>query len=303
MKILLSHKLEGIGGGARFFENFCYGMTKYYPDVTLTHDKDCTDYDILFIITPTSIKNFDFIDKAKELGKKIIVRFDNMPKNSRNKRYRAFQKMIKLAKMSTQVIYQSDWAKEHIAWGEIPNKGTVIPNGVNEEIFNKDDEGTDFTDGNVYREIFLILTSSSDPCKRLHESLHIVEQEHKKSYIRGLKPIKVVIGGRLPTEYHVRKYRANWDFVRGEEWEFIGDLKGAKEVAKVMRGCTTLLFPSFCDAAPNTVLEAKACGLNVIGSYTGGTPQMLSLPDHKRGLNYMITNYYQAFQQALNTKW
>jgi len=305
MKILISHKLEkgSIGGMTRFHENLINGFSNYYPDVRFTYDRNCTNYDILFILTPTSIDSFDFIDNAKKLGKKIVLRIDNLCKPSRNKRYRPFEKMVRLATLADQVIYQSDWARTYIAWGKMPSKGTVILNGVNEDVFKKEGKARDLTGGKAYGDIFLVLTSSSDPCKRLHESLAIFEHEYRKASEGGTKPVKLIVAGRLPDEYHVRKMQSNWDFVRGEESEYIGELHSSQEVARVMRGCTQLLFPSFNDAAPNTVLEARACGLNTLISLSGGSPQMNSIPLHKIGLSYMCTNYYQEFDKLLNNKW
>ena len=303
MKILLSHNLEGIGGGSSFARNLLTGMKKYFPDVEFTYDTNTTDYDILFILTPTSIKSFDFIDKAKEMGKKIVFRCDNMPKPHRNRRYRVFQKLKRLIELSDQVIYQSNWAKEHIAWGEIPKKGIVIPNGVDQDIFNRHGDVRDFRDGKDYRRIYLILISSSDPCKRLHENLAMYEGAYRKGIENGLKPIKLIIAGRIPDAYHVAKMEAGWDFVRGEEVEYIGELHSPEEVARTMRGCTHLLFASFNDASPNTILEARACGLDVAYSQTGGTPQMASLSEHKMGLDTMVENYYKCFERVLSNKW
>ena len=303
MKILMSHKPEfRISGGWTFQSNFINGMKRYFPDVDLVYDEN-EEHDIYFMPMVTSVIDDKVIEREKDKGKKIVIRLGNMPKPSRNSRQRIFNKIKKYTTLADQVIYQSKWAKTHIAWGEIPSNGIVITNGVNQDIFNTNGGVRDFTGGKKYKGVYLILISSSDPCKRLHESLHIFEQTHKRTIEESFDPVKLIIAGRLPDEYHVRKMESNWDFVRGEENEYIGELHSAEEVAKVMRGCTHLLFPSYNDAAPNTVLEARACGLDVIYSQTGGTPQVASLEGYKMGLNVMVENYFKCFENVLKKQW
>jgi len=328
MKILFSHQLEGIGGGSRFQANIEKSLKRYFPDTTITHDIARTDYDVLFIVSPTSIKDFGFIDRAKEMGKRIVTRIDNQPKPSRNKRYRIKEKMARLGEISDAIIFQSEWAKDYVGWNmaysqaeqkgfikegqvirydewqkihnQIQAKGKVIHNGVDFDLFNTTGKRRDFRQGKKVGGVHLIMISSSDPCKRLHEALDIFSQEHRNALDSKKPAPKLIIAGRLPDGYHIELMNNNWDFVRGENVEYIGQFEKPEEVAEIMKGCTDLIHVSFQDACSNTILEARACNLNVIASMTGGTPEIMQKPSHKIGLNIMASEYYKVFE---NKKW
>lgn len=55
-------------------------------------------------------------------------------------------------------------------------------------------------------------------------------------------------------------------------FEYVSD---RETMRSLYRSCDALVIPSKMDSLPNTVAEAKACGLPVVGSHVGGIPEMV----------------------------
>lgn len=55
-------------------------------------------------------------------------------------------------------------------------------------------------------------------------------------------------------------------------FEYVSD---RETMRGIYRSCDALVIPSKMDNLPNTVAEAKACGLPVVGSHVGGIPEMV----------------------------
>ena len=80
MKIYFANdSKQGIGGAWSFLWNLKKGL----KDKVQIVDK-LEDCDIFFISSVTMVKR-DTVNRAKTLRKKIIVRIDNVPRNSRNR--------------------------------------------------------------------------------------------------------------------------------------------------------------------------------------------------------------------------
>ena len=80
MKIFTPVMKDSISGGFSWRMNFIKGVQGKAEIV------DCIDdCDIFLISGVTMIDKSDF-NRAKELGKKIVLRVDNVPRKSRNKR-------------------------------------------------------------------------------------------------------------------------------------------------------------------------------------------------------------------------
>ena len=109
MKIYLPHRAKTgtIGGGWRFTENIIKALRNKVEWVD-----DLKECDLYFIPGPTLAER-DEVQKAKHYNKKIVLRVDNIPRNSRN-RNTGTSRLYDFAQMSDVVIYQSQWAKNFI---------------------------------------------------------------------------------------------------------------------------------------------------------------------------------------------
>jgi glycosyltransferase involved in cell wall biosynthesis len=291
MKILLSHKIEKrISGMWSWMSSFIEGLKKFYPEIQVT-DEWCEDFDVYLVCSTTSLEHRDWLDKARAMKKRVILRTGNLPKQSRN-RENVFGRLKEYTEKADEVVWQSKWARDYIAWGDIPRKGVVIYNGVNTDIFNKTGEKTDFRQGE-FKKVYLYIQSSSDPCKRPDEAFYIFSQKHREYIEQKKGKVLLVIVGRI---FNPKWEETNFDFVRGEAVRYLGEILDPKEMAKIMRGCDDLLFPSFNEACSNTILEARACGLDITGSTSGGTPELMELPESKIDYEYMVNEYAKLFK-------
>ncbi|MCK5493854.1 MAG: hypothetical protein KAJ14_12155, partial [Candidatus Omnitrophica bacterium] len=101
-KIFIPQRAKtGIGGGWTFTAN----LVKALKDEVQFVD-DWQDCDIYFIPGCTLAEREE-VKQAKDKGKKIILRIDNVPRNSRN-RNTGTSRLFDMAQMADEVIYQSE---------------------------------------------------------------------------------------------------------------------------------------------------------------------------------------------------
>jgi len=275
---------NGIGGGWSFLRNLIKGIKS---EVQITHSLE--DCDIMFICGPTMVQR-DEVKKAEQLGKKIILRCDNIPEDYRN-RGTAISRLKDFSKMADVVVYQSEWARNYVS-SLTGVDGAVILNGVDREIFN--------TNGKTNNKNVLYVRSSTNENKRWQEA---------KYWFRGLwlkdKDINFIVVGnfadyiKLYGDDFCDRYRLG---LFDEPYTYLGQIKTAGEMATVYKDCNEILVPYYNDACSNTVLEAKACGCKINtcqGGLSGGTSELLAMPDEFIGLDRMKKEYIGLFNLVL----
>lgn len=241
---------EGIGGGNTFVANFRREMEKYDK---LT-DSDLEGSDLMFVANPMWAEREDF-EKAKSLGKPIVLRVDNIPEDWNN-RGTAITKLRDFTKWADKIIFQSEWARQKYLEFGSPD-GIVINNGVDTSLF--DPNGVSMKCGNYPRILFV--KSSRNENKRYPEGMEIFRRYYQQN-----KNSKLFLIGQFADDYH--KY--NFGFYNGENIQYLG-FQGVHNMPFIYRSVDILLFPAYADAAPNVVLEAMACGVRpIIHPYGGG---------------------------------
>lgn len=78
--------------------------------------------------------------------------------------------------------------------------------------------------------------------------------------------IAIVAVGKNATQWKARFTCEVFPF------EYVSD---RETMRSIYRSCDCLVIPSKMDNLPNTVAEAKACGLPAVGSHVGGIPEMI----------------------------
>jgi len=229
-----------IGGGWTFLSNLRKGLGDKVEFVNTV--EDCN---ILFIFGVTAVSKDD-VYKAKKLGKKICLRADNIPKKSRNKGMSPAERLAEFGKMADKVVYQSEWCKEYA--GYFAGEGVIINNGVDTDIFNTEGRKSD---GHTY----LYINYNDNPNKRFDEALYWFDMAWRADHDNHLW-----IAGNAPKVY-IENPDFNWDLPTPGKVEYLGVMNTPEEVAKLMKKSDFLLFPSFAEACPNTLLEAIACGV------------------------------------------
>ncbi len=294
MKVYLPNISEqNIGGGWTWMRNLIKGLS---GKVKFTDDwRECD----IYMITSVTMADRDEVEQAKEMGKVIVFRVDNIPKKSRNKRSRVYDNMKRYAELADMVVFQSEWAKQYAGWLCWPEDGiewanTVIYNGVDTGIFHPapltDDEDQ------VKPLRYLFVQYNRDENKRFPEAAY-----HFHKRFRQDPNISLTLVGKFSPDNFNDDGTPHFDFFGNETLNFIPPIIDPHEMAAVYRDHDILLFPAFADAAPNTVLEARACGLRVeLVNPVGGTAEMLD-DNLDISLDRMCAEYLGLFNLLTTT--
>ena len=307
MRIYLPNESnQGIGGGWTFMRNLRDAMDILNASVEFVDN--ILNCDIMLICGATMIQQREVVKEAIELGKKIILRIDNIPRNSRN-RNGGTTRLYDYAQWADWVVFQSQWAKKKILpllttsrqtlnknnkelYGQgnkdFPDhfkeeNSSVILNGVNTEIFTPD--GPKIPRSSDIDARYLIVRYNRDGNKRLEEALDIYTEE----YIKNNNIELFIIG-----QFSPNLIQAYFDFYLGERYRYFGIIQDRQELAEYYRSCDYLIYPSYSDACPNTVLEARACGLEVIHNGHAGIPEVMD-PNLDISLKRMGREYLELF--------
>jgi len=268
-----------IGGGFSFCRNLkksLYGKVEF-----VNTWQEC---DIIFVFGITTMDKTEVIEAVKA-GKKLVLRVDNIPRKSRNRRQSPAERLKEFGEMGT-VVYQSKWCKEFA--GYFAGEGIIINNGVDTSIFNKENRNSD---GNTY----LYINYNDNPNKRFDEAIYRFEMAWRLN-----NKLKLIIAGNIPKIY-LENPEYNWDLNVPAQVEYAGIMNSPQDVSNLMKKCDYLLYPSFCDAAPNTVIEALTCGLEPIGlNPTGGSIETYNLHKEKPyTIEQMGDEYMKLFESIL----
>lgn len=287
MKIYIpNNSKQSIGGGWTFLRNLKRGAGDI-EFVPIWQEAD------LILITGATMTSRDEMIQAKSAGKKIVFRVDNIPKDSRN-RGTAFSRMLDFAKMSDWIIFQSEWAKDYAGWWfvdnsiDITNISSIIHNGVDTENFFSDERTRE---ANRY----LYIHFNRDENKRSPEAFYTFHQAFRKD-----KKVELWLVGQFSPE----TVEYNFDFFAGEIICNLGIIDDPKQMGAIMRSCKYFLFPAFADAAPNTLMEAMACGCEPIGiNPVGGSVEVYNLmKTGVRTIQDMANDYKEVFNKVLYDK-
>lgn len=277
MKVFIPEKAkEGLGGGWTFTRNFINCTKKSIEFVS-----NLKQADIYFITGPT-IAEKEEVELAQYLGKKIVLRVDNLPRNSRNRNTGA-SKLLKFASMADLIIYQSQWAKSFLK-PFLGKDGEVIMNGVDTNIFKK--EGRKIERQGTPQCLYI--RSSRDETKRWEKAWY----EFQMLYFKNPK-VHLWIAGKFGPE----NLEYNFDLFGGAEdrFHFWGMVENREQLAELYRSADILLCPFSNEACSNTINEAMACGIEIVYEQDGG-----AIPEQiKRGvitLEEMGKEYLRVFE-------
>lgn len=253
MKIFIpNYQPDRIGGG--------WTWTKYFVDYFGQSSYEEAE---IFMIPSASMVERNVIQQAKNDGKKIVLRTDNVLRNSRN-RNTGMTRLYDFAKWADLVIYQSEWAKKFLM-PFLEKDGTVILNGVDTELYNANHR----SENNAHS--YLYARSSRDEGKQWINSWYwFVEQ-----YANQPESTLEIVGKFSPENLEY-----NFDFYNGEKYRFMGEQKSLVDSYRRNR---YFLYSFTNDACSNTLLEAKASGCLIVDVYgalkTGGAPEIMACKD------------------------
>ena len=267
MKIyfLGNERSNKIGGGWSWLKNASLGPW----DITM-NPEDC---DIYFI---TSVSMLDKVSQIPFGKKKVILRVDNILKDSTNRRLYGLEGKEKITRMEAMkqvaqradaIVWQSTWAKNYLSpfIGKTKAIQRIIMNGVNQEIFKPDGAKMPNNGSPVY---LYVRSSNHD-----NKGWHVAQYEFMRIFQKN-PHAELWIAGRFSPENNEHLF----DFFQGENYKYWGFVGDPEVMAMLYRGADYLLFPFWQDCCSNTILESLACNLKIellTGGNTGGTPEIL----------------------------
>ena len=290
MKIVIPNdSQQTIGGGWSFRNNLTKGVRKIGSAEIVEKIEDA---DIVLIAGATMVSR-DTVGMANALGKKIVLRIDNIPRNSRN-RNTGTSRLRDFAAAAHAIVYQSQWAKNYIM-PFVGKDGPIIYNGIDTNIFNEGiiGAGNVFIPGDKHNfggdPTYLYSRYNRDETKRWEEAWYeyqMIQREQTKA--------KLVIVGNFSPE----QIEYNFDFFFGEHFEYLGIADNEEEMAKIYRGCDYFLAVYYNDCYSNTYQEALACGCELWKpNLSGGTEELIR--NGPIPLEKMTQDYLNLFEEVI----
>lgn len=263
MKIHIAHHEPGrIGGGWTFMDNLASGIS----DMVSNYENS----DVFFISSPSIIQRGE-VEQAKLDGKKIVLRIDNVIRNSRN-RNTGMTRMKDFCDMADLVIYQSEWAKKFLM-PFTKKDGTVILNGVDTNKFKNDNKGAN--------DSYLYVRSSRDEGKQWIMAWY---------WFVGNPGTLEIVG-----KFSYDNLQYNFDFYDDERYTFMGE---QKNMVDSYHRNKNFLYTYLNDACSNTLLEARASGCRIVDVFgmlsTGGAPEIMACEDIS--VERMCRQYREALE-------
>lgn len=278
MKIYLAdYDSQAIGGGFGFARKFSAIMEPHLSDYDSAH---------IYFIPSASMVAREAVLQARADGKRIVLRVDNIIRNSRN-RNTGMSRMKDFADMADLVIFQSEFAENLLNPFLQTENWRVILNGVDAGLFNT--RARQKTDGNQY----IYSKYSSDETKNFEMarlSFSAIAQQNSEAYLH--------LVGRFDAA--VEQY--NFDFYNGERYNYYG-IVDEVEMAHILKGCDHLIYTYFNDACSNTLIEALRCGLDVCDPYgmskTGGAGEILQKFINYGAGYFILARVAQEYYEAM----
>lgn len=255
MKVFIPNYQPGrIGGG--------WTWTKYFVDYFGQSSYEEAD---IFLIPSASMVERNVVDQARKDGKKIVLRTDNVLRNSRN-RNTGMTRLYDFAKWADLIVYQSKWARDFIepfladAFSLIGKPSVVILNGVDTKLYNADNRHE------AEADTYLYARSSRDEGKGWIMAWYWFVNNEGRLEIAG--------------KFSPENLEYNFDFYNGESYRFVGEQPNLIDSYKRNK---YFLYTYLNDACSNTLLEARASGCEIIDVYgmlkTGGAPEIMACKD------------------------
>lgn len=277
MKIhIANYEPDRLGGGWRFSSNLVKGL----GDKVSNYE----EADIYFVAGPTMV-SYEEVEKAKQDGKKIVLRIDNIVRNSRN-RNTGMSRMKRFGELADLLVYQSEYAADILGKQFLNREGPVILNGCDTSIFNPKGREESTTARFLYSRVNRDETKNWEMARFIfQEQSHVRDGEAKLHLVGQFSPELV--------EY-------NFDFYNDEKYHYWGTITDPETMATIYRNSDYLLYTFFNDACSNTMIEALCSGCEIFDPYgmanTGGAPEILHCFEEHGGRDYFtierMTNDY-----------
>ncbi len=210
------------------------------------------DFNVLYLGSSTLPTDADVLIRlARRRDARIVVNQDGVAypawagerADELNRRLRA------VLHAADHVLYQSRFCKEtaDLFLGEPPGSWEILPNAVDTSVFTP-----------------AARTPAGDPVLLLAgDQFQPYRVPTAIATMRGVPRARLLVTGEVGREVE-----------RSERVELLGPYR-QRDAPDLYRRAHVLLHPKVNDPCPNVVLEAMACGLPVVHSASGGTPELV----------------------------
>lgn len=245
---------------------------------------------LVYLIPSPSMVSKEEVDQAQADGKKIVLRVDNIVRNSRN-RNTGMSRMKRFADQADLVIYQSNFAMGLLR-PFIQKDGVVILNGCDQSIFNPKGRQESTTGRYMYSRVNRDETKNWEMARLYFQHVSQNQEDTKLHIVGHFSP-------------ELQEY--NFDFYMDENYQFWGIMKDPQSLAQIYKDTDYFIYTYFNDACSNSLIEAISSGCYIADPYrmlaTGGATEIVNA--HKLfgeeflGLDRMGTQYKEAISQIL----
>jgi len=269
-RIAIVPAVDGMGGMTSFRLKFEAGLKQRGLDVT--HNADEATESVLVI---AGTRNLLPLWKAKQRGLRVVQRLDGInwvhrKKNTGIKHFlRAEYGNLILSfirsRIATHILYQSEfshhWWDNWYAKPKVPF--SVVHNGIDLNIYNPD--GVCDLPKNKFRVLIVEGNLGGGYDMGLDNAIELTETLVEQYHL----PVELMVVGKISDEYKASVQARSRVLI-----QWIGAVP--REQIPQMDRSAHLLFSADINAAcPNSVIEAMACGLPVVGFDTGALNELV----------------------------
>ena len=267
---ILPRKL-GLGGPASFQARLIEEFRRNRIDVVF----DPADPAVSAILVIGGTKSLGDLKRAKRRGVRIVQRLNGMNWVHRQK-FTGIKHFLRAevnnwilstirSHYADRIIYQSQFSQEwwHRVYGKVDAPGTVIYNGVNLEDFSP------LGQNDMPMDHYRILMVEGHMGGGYEGGLLTAVEATKLLNQRMDRPCELMVVGDVPAKLQSQ-------FTNCEGLILWQGVVKRGDVPQIDRSAHVLFSADVNAACPNSVIEALACGLPVVGYDTGSLPELLS---------------------------
>ena len=261
-----------MGGPVSFYRRFIEGLnTRGYA---VLPEPDWSQCAAVLVIGGT--RRLDLLWQARLRGLRIVQRLNGM--NWMHRKRRTHWKYYLRSEINNallahirrnyadRIIYQSDFARSwwQTAYRMRPKPHSIVFNGVDLERFTPEGPGQPPLD---HVRILLVEAHVSEGYEKgLESAISLTRQLGEQI----AQPVELMVVGQVADDL-----RTYWT-QHGGIWVTWQGVVARDKIPEIDRSAHLLFSSDLNAACPNSVIEALACGLPVIGYATGALPELVS---------------------------